>query len=118
MRKATILFACLLLLVVIMTGCGDDEVLEPEEKDGQLRQVLEERGIESIDEELTAAIMAEEKVKYAYFADQDDTIAVYIAFVSGTDDSELAELSKQAKEMAEEKYPGYRVTVDGSVDVE
>jgi hypothetical protein len=116
MNRAAILIFCLFLGVVLLTSCGA-KPLTIEEKEEHLQQAIEEAQVANVDEELTAALMAEEKVKYAYVADQEDLITVYIAFIAETDSSTINDLSKKAKKMAEEKYPGRTITVDGAVDV-
>ncbi len=116
MKTTARFFVCsvLVLLLLALVGCSPSPTAG--EKDAFLQQALEERQIEEIDEELTAALMAEKKVKYAYVAEQDDVIEVYITFVAGTDSKLVNDLSKKANEMAKEKYPDHTISVSGSID--
>lgn len=133
MKKLLIVTVCI-MLVLLFTGCGNDqgtdqndtpeeatptnneETEELPEGEEALQQALEAKGIEEIDRELTDLIMAEEDVRYAYVYEEEDVIKVHITFYAGTDSQTLSEVSKMAKEISEEKYPGQRVTVDGSID--
>ena len=117
MKKITFLLIILLVTGLALTACGP-RPLTMEEKEQYLEEVLEDREIENVDEELTELLMAEEKVRYAYVADQDDTVSVYITFIAGTSDSVIDETNRMAREMAEEKYPGSTIRVSGSVDVD
>ncbi len=116
MKRLAFFLIILLVTALFFTACGP-RPLTMEEKEQYLSEVLEDREIESVDEELTALLMAEEKVRYAYVTDQDDTVAVYITFIAGTSDSVIDETNQMAKQLAEEKYPGRTVRVSGSVDI-
>ncbi len=116
MKKISFLFIILILTVFLLTACAV-KPLTMEEKEQYLEEALAEKGIENVDEELTATLMAEDKVRYAYVAEQDDVVEVHITFVAGTGSSVVNEMSQMAKELAEEKYPGRTVSVSGSVDV-
>ncbi len=117
MRKITFLMIILMVTVLVLAACGP-RPLTMEEKEQYLEKALEEREIENVDEELTEMLMEEEKIRYAYVADQDDVVQVYITFTAGASDSFIDETNRMAKEMAEEKYPDRSVRVSGSVDVD
>jgi hypothetical protein len=109
-----IICSVLIMLLLALTGCGG--TLSAGEKEALLQQAIEERQIDQIDEELTATLMAENKVKYAYVAENNGAIEVYIAFVAGTKSAYVNDLSKKANEMAKEKYPDHTISVSGSID--
>ncbi len=117
MKKISFFFIILLLTALLLTACAVSS-LSQEEKERYLEEALEERGIENVDEELTAVLMAEKEVRYAYVAEQDDVIEVHITFVAGTDSGTVNDLSKKANEMAKEKYPDRTISVKGSIDVD
>jgi hypothetical protein len=116
MRRLAFFLIILFLTTLFLTACAV-RPLTMEEKEQYLEEALAEKGIDSVDEELTAELMAEEKVRYAYVVEEDDVVEVHITFIAGTGSSVVNEMSQMAKQLAEEKYPGRTVRVSGSVDV-
>jgi hypothetical protein len=116
MKTTTRFFVCsiLVLLLLALVGCSPSP--SAAEKEAFLQQALDEKQIETVDEELTDVLMAEKKVKYAYVVENNRTIEVYIAFVAGTKSNYVNDLSKKANEMAKEKYPDHTISVSGSID--
>jgi hypothetical protein len=116
MKTTASFFVCSVLVLLMLTLVGCSPPPTAAEKEAFLQQALDEKQIETVDEELTDVLMAEKKVKYAYVVENNRTIEVYIAFVAGTKSNYVNDLSKKANEMAKEKYPDHTISVSGSID--
>ncbi len=109
------------IMMILVAGCvgnnasGDDPgggSEEQVEKWEALAAELEERGVEDYDHDITAALMAEEEVKFGYARDEGDLVGVYMTLYPGTGDEAVDRLNDLAWDLVESNYPGRALSVE------
>jgi hypothetical protein len=72
--------------------------------------------VDTVDQELTKAILKEDKIVLGYVVNNEDNVVARLTFEKDTDKEIQKKVRKKYWDILKQKYPNKRVTVGGGVE--
>jgi uncharacterized membrane-anchored protein len=112
------LLLVIVIIAIVFSGFIIRSKIVMERKLAKVKTEIEQlnMNVDTVDQELTKAILKEDKIVLGYVVNNEDNVVARLTFEKDTDKEIQKKVRKKYWDILKQKYPNKRVTVGGGVE--